>query len=97
MSRTKNPKKISAIVGDMYQVLGLTEAYDQHRTLQIWNTVVGEAISAATSIERFTNGELFIRVRNPSWRMELNFRKKDILTKLNAALSTVMVSDIIFK
>jgi predicted nucleic acid-binding Zn ribbon protein len=97
VSRTKNPKKISALVGDMYQVLGLTEAYHQHRTLQIWNDVVGETISAATSIERFTNGELFIRVRNPAWRMELNFRKKDILNKLNAALSSPMVSDIIFK
>jgi predicted nucleic acid-binding Zn ribbon protein len=97
VSRTKNPKKFSAIAGDMCQVLGLTEAYHQYKTLQIWNSVVGEAISSATSIERFTNGELFIRVKNPAWRMELNFRKKDILAKLNEALSSTMVEEIIFK
>jgi predicted nucleic acid-binding Zn ribbon protein len=97
VSRTKNPKKISAVVVDMCQLLGLTEAYHQYKTLQIWNSVVGEAISSATSIERFTNGELFIRVKNPAWRMELNFRKKDILAKLNEALSSPMVGDIIFK
>lgn len=97
MSRIKDPKKISAVVGDMYQKLGLTEAYNQYRTLQIWNEVVGETISAATLIERFTNGELYIRVKNPAWRMELNFRKKDILFKLNAALPTSMVREIVFK
>ncbi len=97
MSRIKNPKKISAVVGDMFQVLGITEAYNQHQTLQIWHSVVGEAISSATSIERFSNGELFIRVKNPAWRMELNFRKQDILAKLNAALTGTMVKDIIFR
>ena len=97
MSRTKNPKKISDVVGDMCQVLGMTEAYHQYKTLQIWNSVVGDAISTATSIESFSNGVLFIRVKNPSWRMELNFRKQDILTKLNAALVTPMIKEIIFK
>ncbi|MEI6757845.1 MAG: DUF721 domain-containing protein [Chlorobium sp.] len=97
MSRTKNPKKISAVVGDMYQVLGLSEAYRQYQTLQIWNSVVGEAISAVTTIERFSSGQLFIKVRNPSWRMELNYRKQDILLKLNAALERPMVEEIIFK
>lgn len=97
MSRTKNPKKISAVVGDMCQVLGLTEAYQQYKTLQVWHSVVGEAISAATSIERFSGGQLFIQVRNPSWRMELNFRKQDILCKLNAALEKPIVNEIIFK
>ena len=81
----------------MCQVLGLTEAYHQYKTLQVWNTVVGEAISGATSIERFTNGELFIRVKNPAWRMELNFRKQDILTKLNASLESPLVERIIFR
>jgi predicted nucleic acid-binding Zn ribbon protein len=97
VSRIKSPKKISVVVGDMCQALGLTEAYNQYKTLQIWNSVVGEAISAATTIERFSNGELYIRVRNPAWRMELNFRKKEIIAKLNAALESLMIEEIIFK
>ena len=97
MSRTKSPKKISTVVVDMCQTLGLTEAYEQYKTLQIWNSVVGETISAATSIERFSNGQLFIRVKNPAWRMELNFRKQDILQRLNAALESSIVKEIIFK
>jgi predicted nucleic acid-binding Zn ribbon protein len=97
MSRTKDPKKIATVVCDMCQQLGLTEAYNQYKTLQIWHSVVGEAISAATTIERFSDGILFIRVKNPAWRMELNFRKQDILTKLNTSLTSTMVKEIIFK
>ncbi len=81
----------------MCQILGMTEAYQQYKTVQIWHSVVGEAISSATSIERFTNGALFIRVKNPAWRMELNFRKQDILTKLNDSLTGTTVKEIIFR
>ncbi|MFZ4524023.1 MAG: DUF721 domain-containing protein [Chlorobium sp.] len=97
MSRIKSPKQLSALVGDLYQILGLEEAYNQYKTLQIWNTVVGEAIAEATFLERFSAGQLFIRVKNPSWRMELNFRKKEILAKLNMVLGKELVQDIIFR
>ena len=97
MSRTKSPKKLSALVGDLYQVLGMEEAFQQFKTLQRWNTVVGETIAEATVLERFTGGQLFIRVKNPVWRMELNFRKKEILAKLNTALGNVIVQEIIFR
>jgi len=97
VSRTKNPKKLSIVVDDICQVLGITEAYHQYKTLQIWHSVVGEAVSSATTIERFSNGELFIRVKSSAWRMELNFRKQDILSKLNAALSDTTVREIIFR
>ncbi len=97
MSRIKSPKKFSALVGDLYQMLGMEEACQQFKTLQLWNTVVGEAIAEATVLERFTGGQLFIRVKNPAWRMELNFRKKEILAKLNTALNNVMVQEIIFR
>ncbi len=78
-------------------MLGMEEACQQFKTLQLWNTVVGEAIAEATVLERFTGGQLFIRVKNPAWRMELNFRKKEILAKLNTALNNVMVQEIIFR
>jgi predicted nucleic acid-binding Zn ribbon protein len=97
VARTRDPKKISEVVCEMCRSMGFTEAYNQYKTLQIWHLVVGEAISAETRIERFLNGELFIKVKNPSWRMELNFRKQDIIKKLNEALEKPIVEGIIFK
>lgn len=97
MSRTKDPRKISEVVCDMCRNMGMADAYRQYKTLQIWNSVVGEGISGETVIERFYEGQLFIRVKNPAWRMELNFRKKEIKRKLNEALKDTMVEEIIFR
>ena len=93
----KDPKQISAIILDMFQSLGLEEARQEFGTLHVWHSVVGEAISRETALERFSDGVLFIRVRNPSWRMELNYRKQGIIIKLNDALKECVVKEIIFR
>ena len=75
----------------------MTEAYEEYKTLQIWNEVVGEAISKMTTVEKMKDGDLHVKVMNPSWRMELNFRKRDIVTRLNKAIGYEMIRTIIFK
>ncbi|ABB22895.1 DUF721 domain-containing protein [Pelodictyon luteolum] len=97
MARTRNPKPFSAIAGEMYQTLGMREAFLQFKALEAWGGVVGPAIARATTVERFSDGQLFVRVRNSSWRMELNYRKVDIVRQLNAVLEKPMVKEIIFR
>lgn len=97
MTRTKSPKSMSEIVVEMCRTLGIKDAYEQYKAIRIWDSVVGEAISAVTSVERFSGGELHIRVRNPAWRMELNYRKKEIIRRLNESLEKAMVQEIVFK
>ncbi|MWV54469.1 DUF721 domain-containing protein [Chlorobium phaeovibrioides] len=101
MSLTRSPKKFSSIAGDMYRALGLHEAFAQFNALGIWNTVVGEAVAAVTTLERFTEGTIVVRVRSSTWRMELNYRKSSIIEKLNVALNSPpdkpLVRDIIFR
>jgi predicted nucleic acid-binding Zn ribbon protein len=97
MSKAKNPRQLAAVVADMCRTLGMSESYEQYRTLEIWKTVVGEGVAKVTTVEKIKDGNLYIKVRNPSWRMELNFRKADIRNKLNTAIGHELVSDIIFK
>ena len=65
--------------------------------LQIWNSVVGDAIAEVTVLQRFSEGKLYVVVKNSSWRMELSFRKQDIIIRLNDALGILMVQDIILR
>ncbi len=97
MARGKHPRNLNVVMAEMYRTIGMTEAYDQFRTLQIWDEVVGEAIARITSVERLTDGDLYVRVRNPSWRMELNFRKKEIAERLNRQVGRELVRTIIFR
>lgn len=82
---------------DMYRSIGMTEAYEQFRTLQIWEQIVGETIAKITAVERLKDGDLYVKVKNPAWRMELNFRKKEIASRLNDAVGAEMVRTIIFR
>ncbi len=97
MARSRDPKIFSTILVEICQLLGMEEARQQYKTLHIWSSVVGEAISEATILERFSGGQLFIRVKNPTWRMELNYRKQDIINKLNKMLEQPLVKEIIFR
>lgn len=84
-------------MAEMYRSIGMTDAYEEFRTLQIWDSVVGETIARVTKVERLKEGDLFVRVRNPSWRMELNFRKKEIVVRLNKEIGREMVRNIVFR
>ena len=97
MARGKKPRELTSVIGEMYRSIGMTEAYDQYRTLQVWSSVVGETISRVTSVEKLKDGDLYVRVKNPSWRMELNFRKKEIAERLNKAIGHDMVRMVIFR
>ncbi len=97
MKKKKNPRQLGSLISDVCRKIGMTEAYEEYKTLQIWNEVVGEAISKMTTVEKMKDGDLHVKVMNPSWRMELNFRKRDIVTRLNKAIGYEMIRTIIFK
>ncbi|NTW84476.1 MAG: DUF721 domain-containing protein [Chlorobiaceae bacterium] len=97
MTRAKSPRNLNAVMADMCRSIGMTEAYGQYKTLQIWDSVVGETISKVTRVEQLKDGDLYVRVRNPSWRMELNFRKKEITARMNKAIGSEMIRSIIFR
>jgi predicted nucleic acid-binding Zn ribbon protein len=97
MTRKKIPKELGSVMSEVYRKIGMTEAYEEYKTLQIWNGIVGETIARETTIEKIKDGDLYIKVRQPSWRMELNFRKNDIIKRLNKAIGHDMIRTIIFK
>lgn len=97
MTKKKAPRALGSLMSDVCRKIGMTEAYGEFKTLQMWDSVVGEAIARVTAVEKMKDGDLYVRVRNPSWRMELNFRKRDIVEKLNKAIGYRMVRTIIFR
>jgi predicted nucleic acid-binding Zn ribbon protein len=97
MGRGKTPRQLTSVMAEMYRKIGMTDAYELFETLKIWNTVVGDTISKVTKVERLIEGDLYIRVTNPSWRMELNFRKREIASRLNREIGKEMIRTVIFR
>ena len=47
-----------------------------------WEQVVGKKISEATKIVKIQNKTIYIKCKNPSWKNELQYQKKEILNKV---------------
>mgnify|MGYP001805992470 FL=1 len=97
MKKKKTPRVLGSLMSDVCRKIGMTEAYEEYKTLQLWDSVVGDAIARVTTVEKMKEGDLYVKVRNPSWRMELNFRKLDIVGRMNKAIGYDMIRNIIFK
>lgn len=48
-----------------------------------WQKVVGKKISEATKIIKVQKATIYIKCKNPSWKNELQYQKKEILKKIN--------------
>ena len=85
-----------AIVRRLIQDYGIEKPIRRCRALQIWPDAVGDRIASVTEPQRISDGKLFIKVKNASWRNELIFYKPDILKKLNDSLGSHIIEDIIY-
>jgi predicted nucleic acid-binding Zn ribbon protein len=75
----------------------LHQLIDEQRAVSIWSSVVGPEIARVTTAQSIRNGELSIKVANPTWRSELSYQSEEILHKLNAALGRSIVCSLKFK
>jgi len=54
-----------------------------------WENIVGKKINKATKIIKIENKTIFIKCKNPTWKNELQYQKKEILNKLNQVTSQI--------
>lgn len=63
----------------------------------IWNNVVGEAVANNSKPAGFKGKILIVYVSSSVWLQELQYYKKDMITKINDALGKELVEDIKFR
>ena len=63
----------------------------------LWDAAVGSAIAANAQPEAFKGKILIVKVSSSTWIHHLQFLKKDILSKINAALGQDLVDEVKFK
>jgi predicted nucleic acid-binding Zn ribbon protein len=63
----------------------------------LWNTAVGKAIAENAQPEAFKGKILLVNVSNSIWFHQLQFLKKEIITKINDAMGNELVEEIKFK
>lgn len=75
---------------------GLAKGVAQNTAVHIWPVVVGKQVSENTTPEGVEHGVLTVRTSTPAWRQELQFKKEEIIKKLNNKIEKNVIKDIKF-
>ena len=89
-------KSIKTVLNTYLFKTGLDAGVNQQQAVNIWPKAVGKKIAENTTVQDVKHGVLIVRVDSPIWAQELQFRKKEVLFKINTALGKKTIKDIRF-
>jgi predicted nucleic acid-binding Zn ribbon protein len=95
--RMFSPMAVSNLLGDMFRGKPLEKRLHEGKIWHSWDSVVGTQIAAQARPVNFRDGILTVVVGNAPWMQQLNYMKKGIAEKLNAALGEDLVKEIYLK
>ena len=88
---------IGKVINDVIRQYRCEPDFALQKVWQLWDETVGEAIAKNARPAAFKGNFLIVHVNSPAWIHQLQFLKKDLIFKLNAALGKPLVEEIKFK
>lgn len=88
---------IGNILGDALNKFRTDSDLELVSIFSIWKKVFGEVIANNSKPAGFKGKILIVYVDSPVWIQELQYYKKNMITKINDALGKELVCDIKFK
>ncbi|MCB2212618.1 DUF721 domain-containing protein [bacterium] len=61
-----------------------------------WADIIGEKLAQQAIPERLDRGKLVIQVEDSSWRHQLLYMRRELIGKINQALGSGVVKEIVF-
>jgi predicted nucleic acid-binding Zn ribbon protein len=97
IGKKSQPVAVSGLLDEIFQGKPLEKRLREGRIWMVWDSAVGVQIAAKARPVNFRDGVLTVMVSNAPWMQQLNFLKKGLIEKVNAALGEEMVREIFLK
>ena len=75
---------------------GLEAPLLQKRLVDAWDTVAGAAVARYTQGKFIRNQTLFVKIQNPALRADLCMMQSELVKKLNAAVGSMVMTEVRF-
>jgi predicted nucleic acid-binding Zn ribbon protein len=60
-----------------------------------WKEIFGEKAAKMVKLKKYENKVLYLRIENPTWKMEIMLRKPTLIEKINEIVENNIVEDIV--
>ena len=89
-------KPLSEILGKLLREEGLEAPLLQKRIVSAWDIVAGPTVVRYTQEKSIRNQTLFVKIINPALRADLSMMQTELIKKLNAAVGSMIITEIRF-
>jgi hypothetical protein len=91
------PAHIGSILSGSFSALGLKARLKEYEIRKEWAGIVGKNISKRARPAKLIGKTLHVKVSSSPWMTELQFLKREIISKINKMLGEDTVTDMVFK
>ena len=95
--KRENTQLISVIIKEYIKEAQLEDGLLRVKIFKVWDLIVGETGSRATTNKFFKDGILYCTINSSMIRTQLYYRSEDIVAQMNKMLSGNYVSKLILK
>lgn len=92
--KSNDPQNVGTILKSLIKRMGYEKKLSELDAVNLWNEVVGPKIAEISRADKIVNGRLTVHVKDPVWRQQMIFLKKELIAGLNARLGKPVVKDI---
>lgn len=96
MNWLNKPTPIQDVLPHLLEKTGIQNYKNDQIIRETWTKIAGPNILEVTEIKEYKQGVLKIKVIHPSWRMDLHYRKPEILIKIKQVLPEMDIQAIEF-
>ena len=93
MKRSKT-ESITNLLNEFLREQGLETPLNQHRLIESWPVVMGEAINRQTSDLVIKNQTLHVKIKSAALKSDLMMNRTALVQRLNEAVGAYVITDI---
>ena len=94
--RRSNSENVGTVIQQILRQQGFETPLNQHRLISSWPEVMGEGINRYTRDIYIQNQTLHVRLSSSIVRNELMMQRQTLVDKLNNAVGSQVITDIMF-
>lgn len=97
MPSKNNPRPLGEVLQEVLDQLGVQHKIDEARVIETWASLAGTDINSVTDSAWLEGSTLYVKITSAAWRQELHMNRRQWRERLNDALDTDLISEIVFR